>query len=829
MKILDFKKLRIRSKVFLSFSVIVLISVLIGLAGFTGLKKTTRSEEELITNQVGGAASLQEIKASLSQVIVGQRGLLIPRFTGKEREAQYELIKTGIKESGQFIALFDSIPKTQAEDSLWNDFLIARDTWLSNVQMVVQAAKDRDVLVASGLDEKDENVVFADEMAYEAAVVSMETGLENDTKLNNLIVFQNEKTGSTFEDNLKQANRSITLLIILISTGILFALFLGLLISSDIQKIIHGINGQIRNVVNKIIQGELSTRADEMVTNHEFREITAGYNMTLDSILQPFKVSAEYIDRISRGDIPEKITEDYYGDFNLIKNNLNTCINSLNSLINEINNMSKQHELGDLDAVIAKEKFDGAYKTMAEGINEMVSAHISVKKKAMGIFSQFGEGNFEASMELLPGKKRFINTTIDQVRTNLRALIDDANLLSEAAIQGKLATRADASKHQGDFRKIVQGVNDTLDAVIGPLNVAANYVERISKGDIPPVISDKYNGDFNTIKENLNILIRANNEIIEKARLVASGDLTVDLKKRSDKDELMQSLTDMVRSTANIISEFKSASDNISASSMQMSSTSQEMSEGASEQASSAEEVSSSMEEMSANIRQNTENARQTEKIAINAAADITKVNIGAGQTLIFMKEIADKVSIIGEIARQTNILALNAAVEAARAGEHGKGFAVVAAEVRKLAERSQLSAVEIDALTKNSVRATEEAVNMLGAMAPEIGKTSTLVQQIAAASLEQNSGADQVNNAIQQLNHIIQQNAAASEEMATSSAELAGQAQQLLEMIAFFKLDNKRETDSKTAGQLSTMKSANKVTLPKKPLVRNADLKTRK
>ena len=232
-----------------------------------------------------------------------------------------------------------------------------------------------------------------------------------------------------------------------------------------------------------------------------------------------------------------------------------------------------------------------------------------------------------------------------------------------------------------------------------------------------------------------------------------------------------------------------------------MSTTSIEMSQGASEQASSAEEVSSSMEEMASNIQQNTDNSQQTEKIALNAAEGINKVALAAKETLDKMKEIAEKVSIIGEIARQTNILALNAAVEAARAGEHGKGFAVVAAEVRKLAERSQASAVEIDALTKISVKSTEEAGSLMNAIAPEIQKTAKLVQEITAASIEQTSGAEQINNAIQQLNKVTQQNAAASEEMATGSEELSGQAEKLLESISFFKLENdlkKKTSDNK-------------------------------
>jgi methyl-accepting chemotaxis protein len=379
---------------------------------------------------------------------------------------------------------------------------------------------------------------------------------------------------------------------------------------------------------------------------------------------------------------------------------------------------------------------------------------------------------------------RNIQNIIKHVNRQIAEVVD-------SVLNGKLSTRADIMKTNAEFRDITVGYNKTLDTIIQPFTIAVESLTRISVGDMPPVITEKFNGDYATIIDSLNSLILAMNEIIGKAKLVAEGDLTVDLKKRSENDELMQSLTNMVKSTASIISEFQTAANNISASSQQMSSTSQQMSQGASEQASSAEEVSSSMEQMAANIQQNTENAQQTEKIALNASDGITTVSESANLTLKYIIEIADKVSIIGEIARQTNILALNAAVEAARAGEHGKGFAVVAAEVRKLAERSQVAAVEIDALTKVSVRKTEEGGKLMSEILPDISKTAKLVQEIAAASIEQNSGADQVNNAIQQLNQVTQQNAAASEEMATSSEELASQAQQLLEMINFFKIES--------------------------------------
>ena len=197
------------------------------------------------------------------------------------------------------------------------------------------------------------------------------------------------------------------------------------------------------------------------------------------------------------------------------------------------------------------------------------------------------------------------------------------------------------------------------------------------------------------------------------------------------------------------------------------------------------------MEQMAANIQQNSENAQQTEKMAVKSAEDGNAGGKAVAETVSAMKEIAGKISIIEEIARQTNLLALNAAIEAARAGEHGKGFAVVASEVRKLAERSQGAAGEINELAKSSVNVAEKAGEMLAKIVPDIRKTADLVQEINAASNEQTSGANQINKAIQQLDQVIQQNASASEEMASTSEELLSQAEQLMSTIAFFKTGN--------------------------------------
>jgi len=278
---------------------------------------------------------------------------------------------------------------------------------------------------------------------------------------------------------------------------------------------------------------------------------------------------------------------------------------------------------------------------------------------------------------------------------------------------------------------------------------------------------------------------------VEFARHVASGDLSADIDV-SQKDEvgmLAKALREMILKLREIVSSVKTATDNVTAGSGQLSSTAQELSQGTGEQSSSAEEVSASMEEMSSNIRQNADNAMETEKIAVRAADIAGKSGQSVSETVIAMKKITEKISIIEEIAQQTGLLALNAAIEAARAGEHGKGFAVVSSEIRKLSERSRIAAAEISELSVTSVAVAEKAGEMLSLLVPDIRKTADLVQEIAAASKEQNSGTDQINRAIQQLDQVIQENAAAAEEMSSTAQELSSQAELLQHTMKFFKV----------------------------------------
>ncbi|WP_409420749.1 methyl-accepting chemotaxis protein [Pseudaeromonas sp. ZJS20] len=292
-------------------------------------------------------------------------------------------------------------------------------------------------------------------------------------------------------------------------------------------------------------------------------------------------------------------------------------------------------------------------------------------------------------------------------------------------------------------------------------------------------------------------------------RKVAAGELglTIELDERNQ-HSLLFALKEMVQKLGLTMREVRGAADALSSAAEQVSATSQALSQGASEQAASVEETSASMEQMSASIAQNTESAKVTNGISSKASTDALRGGEAVKSTVDAMRQIADKISIIDDIAYQTNLLALNAAIEAARAGDHGKGFAVVAAEVRKLAERSQVAAQEIGEVASNSVSLAEQAGHLFEQLVPDIQRTSDLVQEITAASQEQSTGVAQINVAMDQLNQITQQSASSSEELAATAEEMNAQAGQLLELIGFFKVEGS-SVPSRSVRQAAPAKAA--------------------
>ncbi|MBK8573896.1 MAG: MCP four helix bundle domain-containing protein [Holophagaceae bacterium] len=581
-------------------------------------------------------------------------------------------------------------------------------------------------------------------------------------------------------------------------------------IKNNLNQCVDAVNALVAdaNLLNRAaVDGKLATRADATKHQGDFRKVVQGVNDCLDAVIGPLNVAAGYVDRISKGDIPPKITDSYNGDFNEIKNNLNQCVDALNGLIAGMNHMSAQHDAGDIDVKISAEHFQGAYHLMAKGVNDMVFGHIAVKKKAMACISEFGRGNFEAPLETFPGKKVFINETIEQVRTNLKALIADAEMLSKAAVDGRLGTRADATKHFGDFRKIVQGVNDTLDAVIGPLNVAAGYIDRIGKGEVPEKITDSYNGDFNTIKNNINScvdglqgLVEANNVI----QLMAQNDFTSAIKGNYQGvfAELGKAINETIVQMREALIQVQEGAVSIASASGEIAMGNQDLSSRTEEQAANLEETASGLEQITSNVNLTADNAQSASQEAVKARQVAQDGGTAVAQVIAAMESINESsakineiIGVVDEIAFQTNLLALNAAVEAARAGEQGRGFAVVAAEVRNLAKRSADAAKEIKVLIRESVaksvdgsKVAAHAGETIQEVVANVQRVTSLVGEIANATQEQSTGLIELNKAVVQMDEVTQQNAALVEEAAAAAETLDSQAHTLAEVVSRFK-----------------------------------------
>ncbi|MGD0620901.1 MAG: methyl-accepting chemotaxis protein [Thermacetogeniaceae bacterium] len=521
--------------------------------------------------------------------------------------------------------------------------------------------------------------------------------------------------------------------------------------------------GEINHMSSEHDAGDIDVVIPIEKLEGAYRTMADSVNKMVDGHIAVMKMTMACVEEIGRGNL-EAPLEQFPGKNAFINDTIERLRDNLWNFLAEMNNMSSEHDAGDIDVVIPIEKFEGTYRIMADYINKMVDGHIAVKKKAMACIAEFGRGNFEALLETFPGKKAFINETIEQVRINLKNLITDAEMLHMAAIEGRLSTRADISRHQGDFRRIVQGVNETLDAVVMPVNEASECLREMAKGNLDVEVKGDYMGDHAVIKDNLNATLASLNDIMNQVSVAA---------------------------------------DQVATGARQVSDSSQYLSQAATESASSLEEITASMHELTSQTNMNAENATQANQLAAQARVSAEKGEEQMSNMVKAMNDINESaasiskiIKAIDEIAFQTNLLALNAAVEAARAGKHGKGFTVVAEEVRNLAQRSAAAAKETAEMIEGSIKKTgvgtriaEDTSRALEEIVSGATKVTDLIGEIASASKEQAQGIGQINQGLSQVDQVTQQVTASAEESASASEELSSQSLQLKQMLDKFNL----------------------------------------
>ncbi len=548
----------------------------------------------------------------------------------------------------------------------------------------------------------------------------------------------------------------------------------------SMRENLSSMQADLHSTIEDMKSGRLDGRCHPKRLNGAYRDLLAGTNDALDAVLGPLRLSADCLDLIGRGDLPDPITENLQGDFNGIKNSLNQCIEAIGSMVREVEGLTHATVRGDLSARADTSKQAGDYRLIVQGINDTLDAVVTPLRTNASTLARLAAGEIpEAIEEDFHGDFNDLRDNVNLCVASIDRLMKDCTGLAEAALAGDLERRAAAEQHAGGYRHIIESINGTLDALLEPVGLAVGTLELIADRDLRARMAGEMHGDYARLQQVLNSAV---------------GELEASFRQVDE------------------------ASGNVRIASNEIDSTSQNLAHGSTRQAAALEEVNTSLQEVSEFAGSNANDAQTARDLAIEAAGTavegvdsmrqlfsaIERIKTSADETVNIVKTI-------DEIAFQTNLLALNAAVEAARAGEAGKGFAVVAEEVRNLSIRSAEAAQTTSRLIGESASSVKEGVVMGGEVLSkletidtQVGRVGEVVAGISDASNQQGSDLEVIKSTLLMISDVTQENAASAEEAASSTQELSAQARSLSDVVSHFKVSDPKRAEPGMPDQVS-------------------------
>lgn len=733
-----FNDLKIFSKLLLSFALVAAIAGGIGLLGLWNMSSLSGSVENMYANQLTPIRGLGALNAETQYNRILLRDLLLTDDL-TQRQHTAEQVAEHAKKANEAVELYKTAVMSEAEKPIFAKYESNLAEYRSLRARLIEAALNKQDAEAERLMNQAKPIATA----------------MNDA-LYSLIEINNKLADETHKESKEAYNSARTVVIILVCVAVGLAMALGIFVGRIIARPV----------------GELATAADKLATGDVNVSITSQSKDELGHLAESFRKMAENTrkmseaaDRMAAGDLAlNKLTR---SEMDMLGKALDGTVQSLRTLIDDMGRMAREHDAGEIDVTIEPTKFKGAYKDVAEGINKMVTGHITVKKKAMACVAEFGRGNFEAPLEKFPGKKAFINEIVEQVRANLKALIADAEVLAKAGVEGRLGTRADAAKHHGDFRKIVDGVNKTLDAVVIPIQEVSGVLESMAAGDVTVEINKQYAGDFNKLKDAVNSTA---NQF------------------RSALDQIGSTTTALVAAAE----ELSRVSQQMSASAQETAAQANAVSAGSEQVSKNVQTVATGAEEMGASIKEIAKNTSDANRVATAAVRTAEQTNGTIEKLGQSSAEIGEVIKVITSIAQQTNLLALNATIEAARAGEAGKGFAVVANEVKELAKETAKATEDISRKIEAIQGDTKGAVSAIHEIGGVIAKVNDISNTIASAVEEQSATTSEIGRNLgeaargaQDIAHNVSGVAEAAASTSAGAAETQKSAQSLEQMAA--------------------------------------------